>query len=235
MAIKPEVLDALVAAGCTAEQIAAAVKADQARSSGAGRQARYRARKASQRDESDERDVTRVTVTGGDAAPSPQAKVPPHPPKTQPLSEDPLSPPSGAPSPTPKAGRAARLAADWRPDPATWAHLRNELNCSDAELERELAKAIDWSASAKNGAKTNHDAFFRNWCRSAAEDGKLGRAPPGRQSNILDIDPVTGSLLDARQPSRQDRAYPGDRPRRPGAHDGLLAAVDVAFGSGSQR
>jgi hypothetical protein len=73
--IKPEVLDALVLAGCTAQQIAAAVKADQARSSGAGRQARYRARKASQ---SDERDVTSVTVTD---TPSPKKEIPPTPPK----------------------------------------------------------------------------------------------------------------------------------------------------------
>jgi hypothetical protein len=73
--IKPEVLDALVAAGCTAEQLAAAVKADQARSSGAERQARYRARKASQ---SDERDVTSVTVT---APLSPKKEIPPTPPK----------------------------------------------------------------------------------------------------------------------------------------------------------
>lgn len=73
--IKPEVLDAMVAAGCTAEQIAAAVKADQAGSSGAARQARYRARKASQ---SDERNVTDVTVT---AEVSPKKETSPTPPK----------------------------------------------------------------------------------------------------------------------------------------------------------
>lgn len=88
--IKPAVLDAMVAAGCTAEQIAAAVKADQAAGSGAARQARYRARKASQ---SDERDVTGVTVTD---AVSPKKEIPPTPPKekTTPsaalLSRDPL-------------------------------------------------------------------------------------------------------------------------------------------------
>lgn len=69
--IKPEVLDALVAAGCTAEQIAAAVKADQARSSGAARQARYRARKASLVTLRDASDVTN---------PSPK-EIPPTPPK----------------------------------------------------------------------------------------------------------------------------------------------------------
>lgn len=72
--IKPEVLDAMVAAGCTAQQIAAAVKADQSGSSGAARQARYRAKKASQ---SDERNVTTVTVTG-EVSPK---EIPPTPPK----------------------------------------------------------------------------------------------------------------------------------------------------------
>ena len=69
--IKPEVLDAMVAAGCTAEQIAAAVKADQATSSGAVRQARYRERQAS-------RNVTGVTVT---AKVSPKKETSPEPPK----------------------------------------------------------------------------------------------------------------------------------------------------------
>lgn len=73
--IKPAVLDAMVAAGCTAEQIAAVVKADQAASSGAVRQARYRARLASQ---SDERDVTDVTVTD---KVSPKKETSPTPPK----------------------------------------------------------------------------------------------------------------------------------------------------------
>lgn len=89
--IKPEILDALVAAGCTGEQIAAAVKADQARSSGAERQARYRARKASQ---SDERDVTSVTVTG-DLSPEGFSPTPPFP---NPQSITP-SPPKGGSSP----------------------------------------------------------------------------------------------------------------------------------------
>lgn len=73
--IKPAVLDAMVAAGCTGEQIAAAVKADQAGSSGATRQARYRARKASQVTESD---VTSVTVTD---TVSPKKETSPTPPK----------------------------------------------------------------------------------------------------------------------------------------------------------
>jgi hypothetical protein len=75
--IKPEVLDAMVAAGCTAQQIAAAVKADiGTRSTNAERQARFRARhKASQSNESN---VTGVTVTD---PLSPKKEIPPTPPK----------------------------------------------------------------------------------------------------------------------------------------------------------
>lgn len=76
--IKPAVLDAMVASGCSAEQIAAAVKADQASSTGATRQARYRARKAEQASQSDERDVTSVTVTD---MVSPKKETSPTPPK----------------------------------------------------------------------------------------------------------------------------------------------------------
>ena len=43
--IKDAVLDAMVAAGCTAEQIAAAIKADRSGASNADRQRRYRERK----------------------------------------------------------------------------------------------------------------------------------------------------------------------------------------------
>lgn len=76
--IKPEVLDALVAAGCTAEQIAAAVKADQAKTSGAARQARYRARKASRVTQSD---VTSVTGVSPDKerSPTPPKEIKPLP------------------------------------------------------------------------------------------------------------------------------------------------------------
>jgi hypothetical protein len=87
--IKPEVLDALVAAGCTAEQIAAAVKADQSKSSGATRQARYRAaKKASRVTESD------VTLRDG----FPLKEIPPTPPKeNNPLPASPIGSAAQAP------------------------------------------------------------------------------------------------------------------------------------------
>jgi hypothetical protein len=75
--IKPEVLDAMVAAGCTAEQIAAVVKADiGTRSTNAERQARFRERRRAS--QSNESNVTIVTVTD---TLSPKKEIPPTPPK----------------------------------------------------------------------------------------------------------------------------------------------------------
>lgn len=78
--IKPEILDAMVASGCTAEQIAAVVKASMSsRSSNAERQARFRAkRKAGQGVTSNESNVTGVTVTD---TVSPKKETSPTPPK----------------------------------------------------------------------------------------------------------------------------------------------------------
>jgi hypothetical protein len=46
--LKPEVIDAMVAAGCSVEQMAAAVKASMGRSLEAARQAAYREREKEQ-------------------------------------------------------------------------------------------------------------------------------------------------------------------------------------------
>ena len=87
VSLSPAVLDALLEAGCTREQIVAAVKADMAeaeaakddkRAKDAERQRRHRARNAASRD---------VTVTNGDSVTSPHP--PPHA----------CSPPSPHPSP----------------------------------------------------------------------------------------------------------------------------------------
>jgi hypothetical protein len=83
------ILDAMVESGCTAEQIAAVVKASsKKRSTGAERQARYRARKSSETVTSD---VTCVTVT--DAPPVPpfsDKERSPTPPKE--INSSPLTP-----------------------------------------------------------------------------------------------------------------------------------------------
>lgn len=141
---------------------------------------------------------------------------------------------ASAPASASKTGRASRLAPDWRPSPESWANLKAKHNAGDAQLERELDKARNWSASAKNGAKLNHEAFFANWCTTAEEDGRFGRAPPGGLS-CLDVDPVTGNILDDQQPPRHHRPNPGDRPFGSGSHSRQTAALADVFGFGARR
>lgn len=78
MSLKPEVLDAMVAAGCTGEQIAAAVKASMgSRTTNAERQKRYRER---------HRDESNVTERNGDACSvtPPSPSLPPQTPPSRP-------------------------------------------------------------------------------------------------------------------------------------------------------
>lgn len=137
--IRPEVLDAMVAAGCTAEQIAAAVKADQAKSSGAERQARYRAnKKAREGVTSDERDVTRVTVT---ADPSPKERSPTPPKEITP-----------SPEPNGSVGSGKARALDV-----------TEFRAECADLDAERLDAIVKHRRAKRGQLTGLAArLFRS-------------------------------------------------------------------------
>lgn len=122
--IKPAVLDAMVAAGCTAEQIAAAVKADQSAASGAERQRRFRERKAAEaRNESDEHNVTPVTVTH---KVSPKKEIPPTPPKEK------TTPSNSAPV------FGARTTADWFDE--FWSLFPNKVGKRDAE--KAFVKAV---------------------------------------------------------------------------------------------
>lgn len=86
-----------------------------------------------------------------------------------------------ASAPMPKQARetkrASRMPAHWRPKPEDVEKFKLRLGATDRELERELERAKNWSVSAKNGAKLDHDAFFRNWMQSAAEDGKFSGVP----------------------------------------------------------
>lgn len=100
--IKPEILDAMVQSGCTAEQIASVVKAAMAgRSSNADRQARYRARKAVTRD------VTTVTSNACDGASLPKKETSPTPPKEKTTLPENPTPEANASSVAPKPGQKA--------------------------------------------------------------------------------------------------------------------------------
>jgi hypothetical protein len=181
--IKPEVLDAMVAAGCTAQQIAAAVKADiGTRSTNAERQARFRARhKASQSNESN---VTGVTVTD---PLSPKKEIPPTPPKekTTPI---PISSVGGA-----GAGEFDRF----------WADFPNKVGKRDAakafvgarqraDFETILAGVRRYSAKTDDRPWCNPSTFLNQdrWADDpAAPIATLPRsgAPPNRKRNFVDV------------------------------------------------
>lgn len=62
-------------------------------------------------------------------------------------------------------GRATRLARDWWPSKELidWAAAEG---LSAQEINREVLRFRDWSASSPNGAKKDWPAAWRNWVRS---------------------------------------------------------------------
>lgn len=165
--IKPEVLDALVAAGCSAEQIAAAVKADQARSSGAERQARYRARKKSDASQSDERDVTSVTVTADDDPSSPKEKSP-TPPKE-------ITPPTGSEA---KASYTRDFEEFW----TIWKSVASSTGKFEAFKAWKARKPAEREQASRLAAN-----YFRRWRAEHPEASPLHAATYLNKRRWLDM------------------------------------------------
>jgi len=65
------------------------------------------------------------------------------------------------------ASRATRLPADWTL-PQPWREDAIALGLPEPLIDFEAAKMRDWSLSAKNGAKLDWHATWRNWCRDHA-------------------------------------------------------------------
>jgi hypothetical protein len=193
----------MVAAGCTAEQIAAVVKADQSASSGAARQARYRARKASQ---SDERDVTGVTVTDGD--------VPPPPPKESPQTPKEITPTTHKENP-PKGGqkKGSRLPSDFTPD----FDFALNAGLTRSQAQTEFAKFRDyWTAkSGRDATKDDWQATWRNWVRNAVE--RLGNQRAGPVTKLAPMDHFRNYANEISDGQiRDDRGNGGDWDDAPG-------------------
>lgn len=179
--LKPEVIDALVAAGCTVEQLAAAVKADLrgARDSNAERQARHRAKlKADPCEsvtESNARNVTPVTVTDDvtDGSLSPVPLLPPIPPN------NPLTPKLSEKNNT----RGHRMPADWTMSGPDLAYALGK-GFSEQRTCELFEKFCNWahSASGPNAVKRNWHRAWQNWVLSEAEKtpANARAGPPGR-------------------------------------------------------
>lgn len=184
MTISVAVLDAMVAAGCSAEQIAAVVKADMAgdadrkahkRENNADRQRRYRERNAALR-------VTGVTngdKRDGTLPPSPSPLVPP--PQTPP----PIIPQSS--STIPETKRASRLSTDWVL-PSAWGRWAISQGHSEATIRLEADKFRDFwcSKSGTDATKLDWEATWRNWMRNSRS--APGHGPPAaKPPSITDV------------------------------------------------
>ena len=199
---------AMAEAGCSAEQIAAVVRAHEAnqlefRSSAAVRQARYRDKKRNEgiteRNEGiTERNVTRHTVSPSPFPPDPPPHTPP-----------PITPQTSPPSISPIArarGVASRLAIDFEPSESMRAYgLKHGL--SHAVIDTEGKALRDWSLSSPNGVKLDWEATWRTWIRRriAAEPraGPNGHKPKSRNESFLRL------LKDDDEPSGLDNEENG--------------------------
>jgi len=187
-----QVARAMKAAGCTMEQIIAALEAIEEtklakyRENNRLRQARHRARNASNADNASNAvtSVTSVTEHGSDEAPRARVLcgeniyITPNTPTGY------LSP-TGDDEPKRNNSRGTRLADDWRPSESDWRSACEKLG--EANAATELEKMRDWakSASGVKGVCRDWSARWRNWVRSAAERKPQQRPPPQSGRSLL--------------------------------------------------
>lgn len=157
-------LDAMLAAGCTAEQIVAVVKAELAEEE--RRQAKRRAKDNERKRRSRHADSTDVTRIPSDSAefhgqPPCPPSFPPDPPN------NPLNPPK---NPSGKKVRGGRLPDDWQPTPEDRAFALPY----SVDVDAEADKFRDyWRAkTGQQATKADWSATWRNWVRRAGEDAK---------------------------------------------------------------
>lgn len=208
MKLTAEVIDAMIAAGCTAEQIGAAVKAamhhDEASVSERRERDRIRKREERARKKTNEnnnrvRSVTRTTMDSADNLPSPE--VSPHTPLPKPLPSIPPSPPKGGSSPADEAfsefqGTAERakipvprqLTADRRRK--LEARLREHGLDGWREACRKLEASSFCRGSNERGWVADLDFLLQpkslNRLLEGGYDDRQSRAPPGKPPSAFD-------------------------------------------------
>jgi len=200
--IKSDVLDAMLAAGCTAEQIVAAVKADRGmRSSGAARQAEYRKRLKEKAEA--ERNAGDVTLRNGDVTSvterndeekvslSPVPLLSPTPPNN-PLTPNPFQKLSGV--------RGFRLPEDWILTGPDLAYALSK-GFSEGQTGEMFEKFTNhwWSSTGKNAVKKDWHKAWRVW---VLNELPRARAGPGRsqvrattvyqQKQLADLEAING-------------------------------------------
>ena len=241
--ISGDVLDAMVASGCTAEQIASVVKAAFASDEEATERRRAKAReiKRAQRasekaalavstgqswtsqDNAGQGETTEDKVDNGSLSPIPLlSPTPPNNPLT--------------PKPSIKSNsRACRLPDDWV---LTGPNLAYALSRGFAEPQivsmHEAFCAWAWSASGKNAVKRSWDQAWRSWVLREKPNGNA-RAGPVRattvyqQKQLLDLEAINGLEDFARRSRGGDGSDFEDSDGHPGARpQGVLSGPSGA-------
>ncbi|NNH67808.1 hypothetical protein [Rhizobium laguerreae] len=193
--IKPEVLDAMVESGCTAEQIAAVVKASMGNaSSNAERQARWRERNRSSHVTQD--NVT--PVTDNDDPLPPKEKSPTPPKEITPITET--------------TKRARRLSDDWVL-PASWGRWAVGEGYSEAIIRLQADQFADfWKAKAgKDAAKLDWEATWRNWMRKVPKVSRnFGTPAPKPKSEFMQHQDDVQRELDKVLGRKRDDEFTGN-------------------------
>jgi hypothetical protein len=205
----PRVIAAMKAAGCSPEQIGLAVLSysDGSRSSGAERQAKFRARQKAQKgtdiplapseqpsavpmNNVTNNVLDNVTSDSDSNAESDASQASRDPSLARAFSigeEDSIYTLENATHSIPTGGaelvsrakgrRASRLSEAFLPSPSMRNYAKRH-GWSDAEIDREGEKMRDWSLSARAGAKLDWEATWRGWVTRRIEQMPPARAGP---------------------------------------------------------
>jgi hypothetical protein len=215
--IDPNVIDAMVATGCTAEQIAAVVKADahaEIERIAAKREAdRIRKREQRARESATKTTLASAMSRGQAVTPQDNADTPP-PPKESPQTPKEITP-TTLKEKTPKGvqKKGSRLPDDFAPD-FEFA-LRAGLTHSQAQTE--FAKFRDYwaAASGQAASKADWQAAWRYWIRNAVE--RRGNQRAGPSPKLAPIDHFRNYATEISDGQiRDDRGDGGDWDDAPG-------------------
>lgn len=166
MNLSPEQMQYLADKGLSLAEVIEFASMAASKSSGAERQARYRARKKAEAEGCDvTSDVTRDAVTDDEA------------PLSRPLSPQTPQTPTHTPVKQTPARKGHRMPDDWQPKPLPATITDFVRTWPPGALERELARFRDWAASANgpNALKKDWDAAWRNWLRKADDENRYGK------------------------------------------------------------
>jgi hypothetical protein len=178
-----EMIDAMVEAKLTPEQMAVLLKAEVAaaeakreakRANNAERQQRHRDKRKAERND-------RNALCGVTERDTPKTKVPPTPPSKTQTPSNPPSPPTGAQTPTGvSAKRGLALPLDWKPKDRHFAKageagLDRDFVLSEAEGMREWA---DGNSNRAVARKADWDRTFDGWLRRSIPGAVKTTGPP---------------------------------------------------------